>query len=581
MPTIAEIAGGDDFEVLLGALQFVDAEIPEAGLVAALSGDGPLTVFAPNDAAFGRLAADLGFGGDADDASAVAGFLTTNVPAETLRAALEYHVLPGDVSAADVAAAETLATLQGGTIRPDLPTLVDMEPDLLDATLIATDIDADNGTVHVIDRVLLPVDLPGNDAPTITGIVAASGEFDSDGTDFDLLLASVQAAGLADTLNDAEADLTVFAPNDAAFTGLATALGYAGDAADEGAVLAYLLDGLALLNGGDAVGLLTTVLQYHVAAGSLQSSQVVALDEIETLAGASVGVSTDDGVAFVDLDPDLPDAAPVALDVQAANGIVHVIDGVLIPADLLASDGADAVDFVIGDGAANFADLGDDADYFSGLAGDDIARGGNGNDVLMGGAGSDRLNGGDGDDTVMGGSEGDLVFGGAGDDRVDGQDGNDVIFGMDGDDVLDGRAGSDTIAGQDGADTITGGGLGDQLFGNAGDDFLNGGFGFDRLNGGEGADEFFHLGVADHGSDWIQDFGEGDVLVLGIEGATVDDFVVQTTHSGNETNAGDADVQEAFVTYVPTGQILFALVDGDGLDEINLRSGQETFDLLA
>lgn len=601
MTTIADIASGDDFSVLLGVVAFVDEE-NGAGLVGALSGDDPLTVLAPNNAAFGQLAADLGFTGDVSDPDAVLAFITGAVGADTLQAVLEYHVLVGAVSSTDVTAAEgtPVPTLGGGTFTPNLPTLVDNEPDLLDPTLILTDVEATNGVVHVIDRVLLPVDLEGNDAPTITGILNASGDsLDSDNTDFDLLRTAVEAAELDGVLDDASADFTVFAPTDAAFIGLAVALGYDGDLTDEASALTFILDGLNLLSFEDLIGLLTAVLQYHVAGESLQSSQVLATDSITTLLGADVTVNTDGGVTFGDLEPDLPDPAPVLLDIQAANGIVHAIDGVLIPADLLASDGANDVDFILLSEASDGPlDLGADADYFSGSAGNDSVAGGDGDDVLLGGAGSDqllggdgndnisggdgfdRLNAGDGADVIRGGGSADRIFAGDGDDMVDAGDGNDIVFGMGGNDELIGGLGFDTLAGQAGNDTLSGGGLGDILSGNAGDDFLNGGFGFDRLNGGEGSDTFFHLGVAGHGSDWIQDFTSEDVLFFGDSSASVDDFVVQDAHT---LAAGSDDVEEVFITYAPTGQIIFALVDGAGLDEISLQiAGDDMiYDLLA
>ena len=87
-----------------------------------------------------------------------------------------------------------------------------------------TNIAATNSIIHVIDRVLLPVNLPGNTDGTFTDIVAASGAFDTNGADFDLLLKAVQTTGLAGALADPTADLTVFAPNDAAFLKLAAAL---------------------------------------------------------------------------------------------------------------------------------------------------------------------------------------------------------------------------------------------------------------------------------------------------------------------------------------------------------------------
>jgi uncharacterized surface protein with fasciclin (FAS1) repeats len=213
MPSIAVIASGDDrFSILVQALSFVDAAIPGSNLVETLaSPSSDLTVFAPTDAAFGQLAADLGFHGDTSDEDAVVSFLTSAVSAETLKTVILYHVSAGALTASEVAALESIPTLAGVDIGTDLPTLVDAGPDLIDPSLVQTDILATNGVIHAIDRVLLPIDLPGNDAPTITGIVAASGDFDGNGSDFDLLLQAVTAAGLAGALDDPTAELTVFA----------------------------------------------------------------------------------------------------------------------------------------------------------------------------------------------------------------------------------------------------------------------------------------------------------------------------------------------------------------------------------
>ena len=88
----------------------------------------------------------------------------------------------------------------------------------------------------------------------------------------------------------------------------------------------------------------------------------------------------------------------------------------------------------------------------------------------------------------------------------------------------------------------------------------DGGFGHDRLNGGTGADRFYHAGLADHGSDWIQDFSaaEDDRLIFALSGATPEQFAVSYAIT---PGAGQADVAEAFVTYLPTGQIIWALVE--------------------
>jgi len=218
-------------------------------------------------------------------------------------------------------------------------------------------------------------------------------------------------------------------------------------------------------------------------------------------------------------------------------------------------------------------DAGPGDDRLIGTAYNDRLYLGDGNDQVLGGLGADLLIGGGGDDYLHGSDAltnpqadlSDSIYAGAGNDTLIGGYGNDVLYGMDGDDQLFGGFGSDFLAGQAGNDVLTGAALSDQLFGNAGDDFLNGGFGHDRVNGGSGADRFYHLGIADHGSDWIQDYtaAEGDVLLFGDASATADDLA------------------EGFVIYRPTGQILWALVDGAGQDQINLRIGGEIFDLLA
>lgn len=110
-------------------------------------------------------------------------------------------------------------------------------------------------------------------------------------------------------------------------------------------------------------------------------------------------------------------------------------------------------------------------------------------------------------------------------------------------------------------------------------DFVNGGFGHDRVNGGANADQFYHLGIFDHGSDWIQDFDgyDGDVLVFGGTTATAADFQVNFTETAT---AGAAGVEEAFVIYRPTGQILWALVDGAAQDGIGIVISGTEYDLL-
>ncbi|WP_052249881.1 hypothetical protein [Tateyamaria sp. ANG-S1] len=213
-------------------------------------------------------------------------------------------------------------------------------------------------------------------------------------------------------------------------------------------------------------------------------------------------------------------------------------------------------------------------DRLEGMDGDDTIRGLDGLDTLIGGAGDDFI--------FAGGTPADLrdlVFGGAGNDTIDGGYGNDELRGDAGNDSIAGGFGADTVIGGTGNDILTGSALGDLIFGGDDDDFLNGGFGSDRLNGGAGADRFFHLGVPDHGNDWIQDYNaaQGDVLVYG-GSATRDQFQINSTFT---PGAGQDLVREAFVIYRPTGDILWALVDGLANDAITLRIGGQDFDLLA
>ena len=230
-----------------------------------------------------------------------------------------------------------------------------------------------------------------------------------------------------------------------------------------------------------------------------------------------------------------------------------------------------------GDENANLIEGSNNDDRLVGLGGDDTINAGNGRDTINGGDGNDVLIGGENEADLR-----DIIYAGDGNDSVDGGFGNDLIFGMEGNDTIAGGFGVDELNGQDGDDVLTGSAFSDLLFGGAGSDFINGGFGYDRVNGGDDADRFFHIGAAGHGSDWIQDYdaSEGDVLLFGLNTATADDFQVNVTTT---LNAGDAGVQEAFVIYRPTGQIMWALVDGDGQSQINLQiSGSaEVFDLLA
>ncbi|PTX57723.1 subtilisin-like proprotein convertase family protein [Litoreibacter ponti] len=234
---------------------------------------------------------------------------------------------------------------------------------------------------------------------------------------------------------------------------------------------------------------------------------------------------------------------------------------------------------------------GDGNDVLTGSTGANEIHSGRGNDIIYGGGGADTIYGGDGFDRIETGAADDFIFGGdsaadlrdeikagAGDDYIDAGYGNDEVYGGAGDDTILGGFGVDRLIGQAGNDVITGSAFSDLIFGGDGDDFVNGGFGSDRINGGNGADDFYHIGVLGHGSDWIQDYdsAEGDVLLFGNSSASVDEFQVNYAETARAGLAGD---MEAFVIYRPTGQILWALIDGDVQDEINLQIGGDIFNI--
>ncbi|WP_299613570.1 fasciclin domain-containing protein [uncultured Tateyamaria sp.] len=532
---VAIAAGSDDFNILVQALT-------AANLVGAVQNSNDITVFAPTDAAFTQLAVDLGFTGDTSDEDAVFGAIAAALtelapdgdPIPLLTDILLYHVSPGARTADEIAAAGTIDTLlAGASIGADGTELIDAEPDIENPNIVVPDITATNGTIQAIDRVLLPLDIPGNtpeppELPTLTGLVAASGGvFDTDGTDFDILLNAVQAAGLAGALDDPEADLTVFAPNDAAFVGLATALGFAGS--DEGEAFAYIVDALSLLSaGGDPIALLTDILLYHVSPGSQDADAVLGSTTLDTLLGATIGV---DGATLVDNDPDVPDPNLIATNLEASNGIAHVIDGVLLPVDVLQSNGPGRVDFVIDDDSGSVIRTGWNDDFASGKGGNDFIRLGSGNDVGLGGDGDDLILGGRGNDTMDGGNDDDRLFGGSSEDVLIGGDGNDTLGGGRDDDTLDGGNGNDRLIGSHGDDELTGGeGEDIFVFGRSGGDDLITDFtqGEDAiaLRNYHGNGDLMDI-VSDGEDGAVISYGRTTVTLDGImaDQVTVDDFL--------------------------------------------------------
>lgn len=174
------------------------------------------------------------------------------------------------------------------------------------------------------------------DRPTIAEIVSLSGSgFDNDTSDFDVLLRAVQTANLTGLLNDPDATLTVFAPNDGAFVRRARDLGFSGQ--DEEGAWLFLVNAFTQLGNGDPIPVLTDVLAYHVVDGRLPSFAIRRLERSGTpiqtlLVGATVFPSNG---TLVDNDPGFRDARRIfPRDIRASNGLIQVIDNVLLPIDL-------------------------------------------------------------------------------------------------------------------------------------------------------------------------------------------------------------------------------------------------------
>ncbi len=331
------ISSQSDFEVLGLAVEAAELE-------AALGGLSGFTLFAPTDQAFANLASSLGYSGDPEDADgvfgAIAGALTDlspdSDPIPLLTDILLYHVTPDGADLDGLNSDGPVTTLlDDASFEVTGGTVVDADPDYQNADVVSADVAIEGGTIQVVDQVLLPLDAPVEEGdPTLLDVLKESGgSFDSDGTDFDLLLTALQATGLDGAVDDPDAELTVFVPNDAAFIGLAQDLGYEGD--DEGEAFQAILDAAAAADPENPLGLVTEILTYHVSPGEQDSAAVLGSESLDTLQGEEIGVA---GTTLVDLDMTLDDPEIIATDIEASNGIAHAIDGVLLPVDLMEED---------------------------------------------------------------------------------------------------------------------------------------------------------------------------------------------------------------------------------------------------
>lgn len=256
-----------------------------AGLAPTLS-TGSLTVFAPTNAAFAALLTELGVTKDA---------LLANKT--LLTAVLTYHVLGTTVPRASVPLGKAITPVGGGFFKVEAAGNGLRITDGRNRTsnITATDIQASNGVVHLVDKVLLPAD---------KNIVATASAL----PDFSILVEAVVAAGLVPTLQGT-GPFTVFAPTNAAFAALLTELGVTKQA---------LLANTALL---------TSVLTYHVVPGRVLKADVPVNTAITTVQGQTFTINASLAIT----DSRGRQSSIVATDVFTSNGVIHVVDKVLLP----------------------------------------------------------------------------------------------------------------------------------------------------------------------------------------------------------------------------------------------------------
>ena len=263
------------------SLSILVEAVVAADLAATLSGTGPFTVFAPNNDAFVALLAELGVTKDA---------LLKDKP--LLTAVLTYHVLGAKVEKAGIALGKAITPLQKDVFKIEAPSGVLTITDGRNRTskIIATDVQAGNGVVHIIDKVILPPNK--NIVQTAQGI-----------STFSLLVEAVVAAGLAPTLSGT-GPFTVFAPTDAAF-------------AELGVTKAALFGNVPLL---------ANILKYHVVSGRVLKADIPATP-ITTVQGETFTISP----TFVITDQRGRATNITATDVFNTNGIIHIVDRVILP----------------------------------------------------------------------------------------------------------------------------------------------------------------------------------------------------------------------------------------------------------
>jgi uncharacterized surface protein with fasciclin (FAS1) repeats len=272
--------GGKDIvttAVEAGSFQTLAAALGAAGLVETLKGPGPFTVFAPSDEAFAKL-----------PKGTVESLLKPENKAKLVDL-LTYHVVGGRVLADAVVKLPGAQALNGQRLTVDVD---EGGVRIAGVKLVATDIACSNGVIHVLDAVLMPA------TKNLVELAQGAGTFQT-------LLAAAQAAGLAETLATG-GPFTLLAPNDEAFAKLPKG------------TLESLLEPA---NKAKLAG----ILKAHVIQGRVFSDQVAGLSKAATLGGAELAIQAGEGALRIG------GARVLKADLQARNGVVHVIDTVIVP----------------------------------------------------------------------------------------------------------------------------------------------------------------------------------------------------------------------------------------------------------
>lgn len=272
---IVQVASSNsDFSILTAALT-------KAGLASALEGTGPFTVFAPNNAAFNALFAQLGVSG-LDDLSA-----------DVLKPILLNHVVSGKIKSTDIVTgyASTLNTSAPGMTAVKVFISKGSKVMVDESEVITADLSASNGVIHAVNKVILPASIVSHAL---------------NNPNFSTLVQALVKANLVDALSGT-GPFTVFAPTNDAFNALFATLGVSG------------IDALT-------ADQLSPILLYHVVSGNVTASQVMT-GSVPTLNPASsINVVVSGGSVKLNNSSNV-----IATDVQGTNGVIHAIDAVILP----------------------------------------------------------------------------------------------------------------------------------------------------------------------------------------------------------------------------------------------------------